>query len=173
MARSDSALILFTLTPEAEGARKPLGLGRTPDARALYASLIEHAASLADGLTNTDLLIACEARTGAVHRATEIHQRGRDFGESLGLAIEDAFALGYRRVVVIGNDSPDITTEYLSRAFARLAEGGEALRRSEGAVLVGNVIKRPDPAYDPTDFRERRQITAVLVGVYRIIESID
>ena len=126
MARLDSALVLFTLTPEAEGVRKPLGLGRSPDARALFAALIDHAVSLGVGLADTDVLVATEAPAAIPPGALELRQRGRDFGESLRLAFEDAFELGYRRVVVIGNDAPDITTDYLKSAFVQLEQGGEA-----------------------------------------------
>ena len=148
MARLDSALVLFTLTPEAEGVRKPLGLGRSPEAGALFASLIDHVVALSKGLEDVDLLVATEAPAPIPPGAFELRQRGRDFGESLRLALEDAFELGYRRVVVIGNDAPDITTEYLKSAFDEL-ECSEA-RAVLGPALDGgyNLLGLTSPCPD-------------------------
>lgn len=166
MARLDAALVLFTLTPEAEGMRKPLGLGRAPAARALFASLIDHVASLSAGLADTDLLVATEAPARVPPGAFELRQRGGDFGESLRFAIEDAFALGYRRVAVIGNDAPDITTEYLRSAFAKLASDGKA-HAVLGPALDGgyNLLGLTSPcpaAFEsvPWGSREVSQVTA-------------
>lgn len=124
MKRSESAVILFTLTPEAESARKPLGLEGSPHATAVFASLIEHMASMCSELPDADLLVATESETTLPAGAQELRQRGRDFGESLRLAFEDAFRLGYRRVVVVGNDAPEISTKYLAGALRELEPGG-------------------------------------------------
>ena len=69
-----------------------------------------------DGL---DLLVASPAPSLPV-AGRRLPQRGRDFGDSLRLAFEDAFALGYRRVLVVGNDAPEITSDYLRRALDAL-----------------------------------------------------
>ncbi len=120
---SESALILFTLSPEAEGRRKPLGLGRPERAADVFAVLFEHLENVCSGLHDVDLLIA----TPKPFRDSRRHylpQRGRSFGDSLRLAVDDAFSLGYRRVVVIGNDSPEISRRYLEDAFDALASSG-------------------------------------------------
>lgn len=124
--RSDAALILFTLPPHEEGRRKPLGLGVPHTAAAVYSEILRHLQSLCE-LPGVDLLVSSPGEPGPWARADGAHlaQRGRHFGESLRLAIEDAFALGYRRVVVIGNDAPEISQDYLRTAFASL-EGDRA-----------------------------------------------
>ena len=123
MKRSESAIILFTLSPEAEGLRKPLGLETPPRAATLFATLIDHVASVCVGLPGADLLVATDSETALPKGARSLPQRGRDFGESLRLAFEDAFRLGYRRVVVIGNDAPEISRPYLSEALDELEPG--------------------------------------------------
>ncbi|HEX9724150.1 MAG TPA: DUF2064 domain-containing protein [Vicinamibacteria bacterium] len=121
MRRWSSAVVLFTLTPEAEGARKNLGLAGSGRAAALFAALIEHVETVCAGLTDADLLVASRSRVELPAGARWLHQRGRNFGESLRLAVEEAFALGYRRVVVLGNDAPEISRDYLETALDELS----------------------------------------------------
>ncbi len=130
MPRSDSAIVLFTLTPEAEGVRKPLGLHGPERAAALFATLVDHVATVCARLTGADLVVASESPLDLAAGTQTIRQRGSDFGESLRLAVEDAFALGYRRVVVIGNDAPEISEAYLQSAL-------DALTRGECEAVVG------------------------------------
>lgn len=120
----DAALVLFTLPPRAECARKGLHAG-------VVESLLEALHSVATSLSGVDLLVASPETPR--HRSLGVHdlrQRGQGFGESLRLAVEDAFALGYHRVVVIGNDAPEISKTYLEEAFA-------SLDSSEPAAVLG------------------------------------
>ena len=148
MRRSSSAVVLFTLTPEAEGVRKPLGLHGSQRATALFATLIEHVQTVCTGLSGADLLVASEAPVDLPARAQWLRQRGRDFGESLRLAVEEAFARGYRRVVVIGNDAGDLSGLRENRSRRALTRRTKGRRRSgdrwrlqpyrpDGAVLRG------------------------------------
>ena len=123
MRRSSSSVVLFTLTPEAEAVRKPLGLHGSQRATALFATLIEHVQTVCTGLSGADLLVASEAPVDLPPGAQWLRQRGRDFGESLRLAVEEAFARGYRRVVVIGNDAPEISQDYVKTALDELSRG--------------------------------------------------
>ena len=43
-------------------------------------------------------------------------QRGNSFGERLTNAIEDIFSLGYRNVIAVGNDSPQLSPQLLIHA---------------------------------------------------------
>ncbi len=148
MASADSALIVFTLSPEAEGKRKSLGLGRPDRAAAVFATILEHLERVCNGLPGVDVLLATPRDSS--HRrqdfgpspvAKHLPQRGRSFGESLRLAVEDAFSLGYHRVVVIGNDSPEISGNYLEQAFDALADAPRAAvlgpARDGGYALLG------------------------------------
>jgi hypothetical protein len=87
-------------------------------------------------------------------------QRGTNFGESLRLAVEDAFSMGYERVVVIGNDAPEISRSYLLKAFRRLEEGGKRAAvlgpaRDGGYTLIGLTHSCPQ-AFDSMPWGSRR-----------------
>ncbi len=43
-----------------------------------------------------------------------------DLGERMHLAFEQAFAVGYQQVAIIGSDCPGLTTDLLNRAFEQL-----------------------------------------------------
>jgi len=59
-----------------------------------------------------------------------IPQRGADLGERLANIFSDLIAAGYKRVVVIGSDSPDIPLEHIGEAF-------KCLRERPGTVVLG------------------------------------
>ncbi|MCP3676887.1 MAG: glycosyltransferase [Deltaproteobacteria bacterium] len=59
-----------------------------------------------------------------------ILQRGGDLGERLGNIFSDLIVSGYKRVVVIGSDSPDIPLAYIEYAFI-------LLREKPGMVVLG------------------------------------
>ena len=133
--------MLFTLSPAAEGRRKPLGLGNPERAAAVYKALLQHLESVCSDLPGVDLLISTPGRP--LNEATRhIPQRGSSFGESLRLALEDAFSRGYQNVVVIGNDAPEISRSYIEAAFARLESAGPQTAvlgpaRDGGYALLG------------------------------------
>ncbi len=56
-------------------------------------------------------------------------QRGGDLGERITACLDDLFAQGYERVVVIGADAPALPVEYLIDAFDCLT--------GERSVVVG------------------------------------
>jgi len=51
-------------------------------------------------------------------------QHGKTLGERMQRAMEEVFQLGYKRVGIIGTDSPDLPNEILSGAFKALAFNG-------------------------------------------------
>lgn len=158
MTKAKSALVLFTLSPEAEGRRKPLGLGRPERAAAVFATLIRHLEGLCSNLPGVDLLLATPDPEGTDTRY--LPQRGSSFGESLKLAIEDAFALGYRHVAVIGNDAPEISRAYIRKAFNRLEAAGPQAAvlgpaRDGGYALLGLSLPCPQ-AFESMPWGSRR-----------------
>ena len=123
MSHSRSAIVLFTLSPEAEGRRKPLGLGSPERAAAVYEALLRHLEGVCSGLPGVDLLISTPGQPFS-ETSRHLAQRGTSFGESLRLALEDVFSRGYENVVVIGNDAPEISRSYIEAAFAKLESAG-------------------------------------------------
>lgn len=49
-------------------------------------------------------------------------QRGNDLGERMTRAFQDAFNQGYSKVIIIGSDLYDLSTEDLSQAFSYLED---------------------------------------------------
>ncbi len=179
---SESALILFTLSPEAEGRRKSLGLGRPERAADVFAVLLDHLENVCGGLQDVDLLIATplSSELAENRRRNVLPQRGRSFGESLRLAVDDAFSLGYRRVVVIGNDSPEISRRYLGNAFDALASSGPRAAvlgpaKDGGYALLGLTTPCPE-AFEsmPWGSSQVAQLTqARLVGSGFVVETLS
>jgi len=49
-------------------------------------------------------------------------QNGKDLGERMRNGFIDGFAMGYKRVVLIGSDIPDLPMKYIEKAFKSLKE---------------------------------------------------
>jgi rSAM/selenodomain-associated transferase 1 len=49
-------------------------------------------------------------------------QNGKDLGERMRNGFFDGFAMGYKRVVLIGSDIPDLPINYIEKAFKSLKE---------------------------------------------------
>ena len=74
-------------------------------------------------------------RTGACL----IPQEGKSFGERLCHSIQQVFALGYERVLVLGNDCPQLDVQLLSRARERFKNATIILGPDQkgGVYLLG------------------------------------
>ncbi|MBI5287339.1 MAG: TIGR04282 family arsenosugar biosynthesis glycosyltransferase [Deltaproteobacteria bacterium] len=68
-----------------------------------------------------------------------IPQIGEDLGERLFNTFQRLFSMGYKKVAIIGSDSPDIPLEYIEKTFCDLEEGRIVLGPSEdgGYYLIG------------------------------------
>ena len=131
------AIIFFVRDERREEAVKPLP---APYRRAGYSSLNRRIAARLAPLTaeGVDIIIAGESSSApaGTHR---ILQRGKGFGERITNAVADAYALGYRDVVVVGNDCPTIAVTDVTAAFAALDDGATlaaAPTRDGGAFLI-------------------------------------
>ncbi len=51
-----------------------------------------------------------------------IPQHGKDLGERMRNGFIDGFAMGYKRVVLVGSDIPDLPMKYIEEAFKSLKE---------------------------------------------------
>ena len=73
-------------------------------------------------------------------------QPAGDLGQRMQHAFAAAFAAGAGRVVIIGTDCPDLTTELLTGAFAQLAHADVVIGPATdgGYYLLG--LRRPQPA---------------------------
>jgi hypothetical protein len=146
------AILVFVRAPEAGRVKTRLaaGIGAAAALR-VYVRLAEHALAQARAsgaavrvhFTPADAGDAVRAWLGP--GAAYLPQAEGDLGERMRSAFDAAFAAGFRRVVVIGSDLPDLSAELLGRAFA-LLDGHEAVlgpARDGGYYLLG--LRRPVP----------------------------
>jgi len=73
-------------------------------------------------------------------------QDGHDFGDRMHHTFATGFSLGFRRVVLIGTDCPDIDTGIIENAFAELENHDAVLgpARDGGFYLIGLKQERPE-----------------------------
>jgi rSAM/selenodomain-associated transferase 1 len=66
-------------------------------------------------------------------------QKGEDLGERMRNGFTDAFAMGFKRVVLIGSDIPDLPREFIEEAFTSLKEKDAVIGPSYdgGYYLIG------------------------------------
>lgn len=131
MPQATTSILLFSRSARAEARLKGFGTSQVGDLRVVQAMI-----------RRTEVTLG---RSGLpVLRSDERNQRGVSFGERLGNAIADAFASGVERLIVVGNDCPDLTARHL-RAAARYLERGHNLLGPDhrgGAWLLG--LQRQD-----------------------------
>ena len=104
------ALLIFALSPEAEGLQKNLS-----GEKKLYALLNQQTLKLAKGLGIP------------YYHFTEKEQQGNTFGERYTQAIKEIFSKGYDGIITIGNDSPGLTSSQLQTAYQNLLCGNSIL----------------------------------------------
>ncbi len=123
----DSLLIIFAKNPELGKVKTRLAAD-IGDKKALeiYRFLLQYTAVQTEKLSVGKRLYFSEkiSKTGIF--SDEIFskkiQKGKDLGERMENAFRDAFLEKYRKVVIIGTDLPEITTELLNKAFRVLDE---------------------------------------------------
>ena len=118
--------MIFTRNPEPGKCKTRLAatIGNQA-ALEIYKFLVRHTATLSKSLQGVDRYVYFSAHLGDgslwdptcfEHRL----QEGADLGERMENAIKETFAAGYTRVVLIGSDLYDLTTEDLEQAFRQL-----------------------------------------------------
>ena len=145
-------VLVFARTPRDEAAVKPLG-GRA-QAERLHRALLDRAlgSAVAAGF-HTRLVTQGEA-LDVPDGVDVVRQRGGSFGERLEHAVGDAFADGWRQVVVIGADAPRLDGERIRQAFARLSATGEAARAVIGPARDGGYYLLGLTRHDASLFRD-------------------
>lgn len=126
MSNRGTAILLFSRTATAEAQSKGFGLGVVGNER------------LADRLiSRTEQTLA---KVGLpVFRSSEASQKGNGFGQRLANSMAEVYALGYERLLVVGNDCPFLRTSHLRAAAQLLAQGKNVLGpdRRGGIWLLG------------------------------------
>lgn len=155
--KQSTAILLFGRSAAAESRVKAFGQG-TRVAEAM--------------IRRTEKVVR---RTGLpVIRSTEKEQRGNFFGERLANALEDVYARGFARVIVVGSDCSSIQTSHLRAAAQQLEAGNNVLGPDQrgGAWLIG--VQRED--FDPQQFAglswETDKLYAELAGLFPAVASL-
>jgi glycosyltransferase A (GT-A) superfamily protein (DUF2064 family) len=132
-------VLVFARTPRDEAAAKPLGA--RAQAERLHRVLLDRALAAAVAAGFHTRLVTPGDAPEIPDGVEVVPQRGGSFGERLEHAVGDAFADGWRQVVVIGADAPRLDAARIREAFARLsASGARAVigpARDGGYYLLG------------------------------------
>lgn len=117
-----TAILVFALSSDEEQKRKKI-----QNADQLFTALSEHSLKIV-------------ARTGLPYfHYSEKEQEGDSFGERFTNAIQAIFNRGFRQIITIGNDSPQLKTSHIQRAAMLLAQNKSVIGPSTdgGFYLMG------------------------------------
>ena len=132
-------VVVFARTPRDEAAVK--ALGAPAQAERLHRALLDRALAAAVGAGFHTRLVTPGEAPAVPDGIDVVRQRGGSFGERLEHAVADAFADGWRQVVVIGADAPRLDAERIREAFARLSARGDA--PSAGVLAPARAVIGP------------------------------
>ncbi|MEK7803130.1 MAG: TIGR04282 family arsenosugar biosynthesis glycosyltransferase [Deltaproteobacteria bacterium] len=97
------------------------------DAARLYKCFIQDIFSRISTLNGIDIIAAYTPKNVAERikrivpaNTTLIPQKGNDLGERLSNLFSGLFSAGYKKIAVIGTDSPDLPVEYIKKSFSSL-----------------------------------------------------
>jgi glycosyltransferase A (GT-A) superfamily protein (DUF2064 family) len=148
--RSDRIVLVFARSPAEERRAKPLvGAGRRVEA--LHAALLRRTLGVARSAgAHTRLCTTGDAPLG-FDAIEVVAQTGGSFAERLERAVADAFADGWRKVVVVGADAPALRARHLRQAFDAI--DGDAPRAAIGPAADGGYWLLALNAFDAAPFR--------------------
>ncbi|HEX9743537.1 MAG TPA: TIGR04282 family arsenosugar biosynthesis glycosyltransferase [Nitrospiraceae bacterium] len=149
-----SALIIFAKAPVPGQVKTRLCPPLTPDeAASLHGSVVLDMLERSRGAAAMDRFLACSPSSDHVffkileerHGVRLITQTGDDLGARMARAMADAFAGGYRHVLVIGTDLPTLPASTFGDAVKLLAAHDLVLGPTldGGYYLIG--LRRPAP----------------------------
>ncbi|MFY0592853.1 DUF2064 domain-containing protein [Roseivirga sp.] len=126
MAIGKTAILFFSRTQQDEHKAKTFGLSDS------------HFANLYKFVVNKALSTAYATGLNVIESYSD-QQKGNSFNERLIHALKQVSEQGYKRVIVIGNDSPELTTDDVLIAEKQLANGCHVLGKNKrgGVYLIG------------------------------------
>ncbi|REH56111.1 hypothetical protein C7448_101143 [Tenacibaculum gallaicum] len=143
-AQSRNLLLIFTRNPELGKVKtrlaKTIGEETALD---IYKFLLEHTKRVTQNLTcDKAVYYSVKVRENDIWDATlyQKHlQEGNDLGIRMHNAFQQAFSNGYEKVIIIGSDLPDLTSEHINQAFQKLNSNGVVIGPAEdgGYYLLG------------------------------------
>lgn len=138
------AMVLFAKSPRAGFVKTRLTERISPQEAAEFHRLCLFAAwHKLSSVEASDHFLYCDIHDAELERmaATDRFrlQRGADLGEKMRRCLEDLLAEGYRKVLIIGSDSPTLPVEHVTAAIEGLGIADVVLGPCEdgGFYLVG------------------------------------
>ncbi|NKI26078.1 glycosyltransferase [Arenibacter sp. 6A1] len=125
MTEKENLLLIFTRNPELGKCKTRLAatIGDKP-ALAIYTFLLRHTQTITTPLSATKTVYYSESIWENDIWDPTIYkkrlQEGEDLGQRMSNAFRDGFAQGYKKIVIIGSDMYDLSTDNLAHAFASL-----------------------------------------------------
>jgi len=121
----DNALILFARDPVLGKVKTRLSPFLEDESiLKLYTCFLKDSLDTIRQVENTDRFVGVAPSnesgffSGMLSPDTQLFvQEGEQLGDKMRQAIQDRFAEGYKRVVIIGSDSPSLPVSYIDRAF--------------------------------------------------------
>lgn len=138
---SDTAILFFSRSAREESSCKRFVSGKRRNAH-IAQSLIGHTRKQ---LRQTDL---------PVYEINEGQQQGGSFGERLANAFSEIFNKGYRYVIAVGNDTPELRSSHITEAKYILTEGKAQIvlgPSSDGGTWLMGYSRK---AFDQHSFRQ-------------------
>ncbi len=169
------ALIIFTKVPIAGRVKTRLISSLTPTKAAeLQACFLQDILDMAARVKNCEIVVAYTPPeeldllkdTVGTQERKFIPQRGKDIGERMCNAFQDAFKMGYERVALIGTDLPTLPLRYLDEAFDLLwsHEIVLGLNADGGYYLIG--LKSPEKGvFEGIDWGTDRELPQTLLRI--------
>ena len=143
-AQSRNLLLIFTRNPELGKAKTRLAktVGNET-ALEIYKFLLEKTRDISSKVSSDKAVYySVKVRENDIWDA-EIFQKHQQIGEDLGIrmlnAFKDSFDVGYQKVMIIGSDLYDLTSEIIDNAFHQLDTNDVVLGPAEdgGYYLLG------------------------------------
>jgi len=120
---TDSLLIVFAKNPKLGKVKTRLAQSiGNEKALEIYKSLLKITEAATSGLINTDVHIYSNELMSNEYwlGKKKFLQEGNQLGEKMKNAMETAFSMGYTKVILIGSDLPDMSTELIENAVLQL-----------------------------------------------------
>lgn len=144
LPKSKNLLLIFTRNPELGKVKTRLAKTIGDEAALdVYKHLLNHTKQVTKNLScDKAVYYSVKVRENDIWDATTYQkhlQNGNDLGIRMLNAFQQAFSTGYEKVVIIGSDLPDLTSEHINEAFEKLNSNDVVMGPAEdgGYYLLG------------------------------------
>jgi rSAM/selenodomain-associated transferase 1 len=147
---SKNSLLIFTRNPELGKVKTRLAKTVGDEAALnIYIFLLTHTKKVTQNLAcDKAVYYSVKIREGDLWNEKQFSkhkQNGDDLGIRMQNAFKNSFEAGYEKVMIVGSDLPDLTSEIIEKAFLKLDENDVVLGPAEdgGYYLLGMKTLQP------------------------------